>query len=101
MNFIKHSKSINPICVKENPKLIRVFQKISFNLLFISIQHKFDGKEWYILVVQPENYTTPDPIGIMLMSYMVSGMVYCFKEKKNRDDVAKWVMRKLDAGEKM
>ena len=59
----------------------------------------FDGKEWYILVVQPENYTTPDPIGIMLMSYMVSGMVYCFKEKKNRDDVAKWVMRKLDAGE--
>jgi hypothetical protein len=61
----------------------------------------FDGKEWYILVVQPENYTTPDPIGIMLMSYMVSGMVYCFKEKKNRDDVAKWVMRKLDAGEKM
>jgi len=68
----------------------------------------FDGKEWYILVVQPTdpdnpvmNGMSPDPVGSMLSNFWVSGMVYCFKEKKNRDDVAKWVMRKLDAGKQI
>ena len=66
----------------------------------------FDGKEWYILVVQPtENgnqfYNQYDPVGLLLLNFMVSGMVYCFKEKKNRDDIAKWVMRKLDAGKEI
>ena len=62
----------------------------------------FDGKEWYILVVQPKELEDAplDPVGMMLLGVMVSGYVYCFEKKKNRNDVAKWVMRKLDRGEK-
>ena len=59
------------------------------------------NKKWHILVVQayddgeqvPHN---PDPAGCMLMGYMVSGFIYAFKTKKNRDDVANYVMKGLD-----
>ena len=65
----------------------------------------FDGKEWHILVVQRyENgfcvSEEPDPTG-MLMNYMVSGYIYAFQKKSNRDDIANWVMRGLDSGEKL
>jgi hypothetical protein len=63
----------------------------------------FDGKEWYIMVIQPkeDDDSVPlDPVGMMLLGVLVSGFVYCFESKKNRNDVAKWVMRKLDRGEK-
>jgi hypothetical protein len=58
------------------------------------------NKEWHILVVQsyedgeqvPQN---PDPVGCMLMGYMVSGFIYAFQKKENRDDVANYVMKGL------
>ena len=59
------------------------------------------NKEWHILVVQPykdgeEVPQNPDPVGCMLMGYVVSGFIYSFKTKQNRDDVANYVMKGLD-----
>jgi hypothetical protein len=58
------------------------------------------NKEWHILVVQiyengEQKYQAPDPVG-MLMNFMVSGYIYAFQKKSNRDDVAEYVMRGLD-----
>lgn len=67
---------------------------------------KIFDKEWYILVVQKyENgeqvFQDYDPVGTMLMNYIVSGHIYAFKRKSNRDDVARYVMKGLDIGEKL
>jgi hypothetical protein len=59
------------------------------------------NKEWHIFVIQkyedgehvPQN---PDRAGCMLMGYVVSGYIYAFKKKENRDDVANYVMKGLD-----
>lgn len=58
------------------------------------------NKEWHILVVQPyedgeQVPQNPDPVGCMLMGYMVSGYIYAFQKKENRDDVANYVMKGL------
>ena len=72
----------------------------------------FDGKEWHILVVQSyKNGEVTndvmghpgcgwDPVGFCLMDDMfcVTGYIYAFQKKQNRDDVANWVMRGLDCG---
>lgn len=58
------------------------------------------NQEWHILVVQPyedgkQLPRNPDPVGLLLMNYMVSGYIYAFKKKENRDDVANYVMKGL------
>ena len=64
----------------------------------------FDGKEWYIMVVQPYkdgkidgDRCSMDVSGLLLMQdcFMVSGFIYAFRKKENRDDIANWVMRGL------
>ena len=67
--------------------------------------NKIFNKEWHILVVQrfengEQEYQPPDPVG-MLMNFMVSGYIYAFQKKSNRNDVAEFVMRGLDSGEKL
>jgi hypothetical protein len=58
-----------------------------------------DGKVWHILVVQPckEGDVHPDtgidPCGLMVLGVMVSGNVYAYKSKENRDKVFSWVMK--------
>ena len=97
--------------IKELQEQMREWRKLAVQgkLKIMDYNNKtkktFDGKEWYILVVQRyENGVcvseAPDPTG-MLMNYMVSGFIYAFQKKSNRDDVAKYVMRGLDSGVKL
>jgi hypothetical protein len=55
-----------------------------------------DGKEWYILVVQPTDLTkcNIDRSGFGLDNevFMVSGFIYYFRRIENRDIVYKYVM---------
>ena len=45
------------------------------------------GRPFFILVITPTdaNYTQIDPFGLVL-DYMVSGFIYAYDNKKNRDD---------------
>lgn len=57
---------------------------------------KIQGKEWYILVVQhtEEWRDSIDPVGLGFDdgAFVVSGLIYCFKNIKNRDATYKYVM---------
>ena len=57
-----------------------------------------DGMTWYFLVVQPEGLEDVgmDSLGLMLLGEMVSGFVYAFTRKANRDMVYEYVMRGID-----
>jgi len=54
---------------------------------------KIDGKEYYTLVVQPADLETAviDPLGLLKVGLMVSGYIYVFKNKTNRDIIFKYV----------
>ena len=54
-----------------------------------------DGKEWHFLVVQNADLEQSwnSPIGLFLLNEFVSGTMYVFKSKKNRDAVQKYVMK--------
>ena len=60
----------------------------------------FDGNEWHFLVVQRVDKTdaTFDPAGLFLLGEMVSGYIYAFKRRTNRNRVEKYVMNELDNG---
>ena len=106
-----YNQNVSRICVFDEEELhqqMKVWRTMALEGKIIIMNYNnmkrktFDGKEWYILVVQPKELEDAplDPVGTMLLGFMVSGYIYCFKNKKNRNDVAKWVMRKLDRGEK-
>jgi hypothetical protein len=52
-----------------------------------------DGKEYYSLVVQPTDLDNADidPLGLLKIGLMVSGFVYVFKNKTNRDIIYEYV----------
>ena len=52
-----------------------------------------DNKEYYTLVVQPADLDTADidPLGLLTIGLMVSGFVYIFKNKTNRDLIFDYV----------
>jgi hypothetical protein len=54
-----------------------------------------DGMTWYWFVVQPTNPTESDidSLGAFLLGEMVSGFIYCFKSKQNRDRVQEYIMK--------
>ena len=92
--------------IKELQEQMRTWRKLALEgkLKIMDYNNKTKNvfnKEWHILVVQvyqdgeqvPQN---PDPAGYMLMGYLVSGYIYAFKKKENRDDVANYVMKGLD-----
>jgi hypothetical protein len=57
-----------------------------------------DGVEWHFLVVQstdPKD-TLIDPIGCCLYGFTVSGTIYSFKSKDNRDKIRKYVMKNIN-----
>ena len=59
-----------------------------------------NGVEHFIFVVQPyENEKMTDcnfdPMGLMVLGEMVSGFVYLFKKKENRDVIYNYVMKNI------
>ena len=63
-----------------------------------------DGKEYHFFVVQPtENGKMVDcnfdPMGLFILGEWVSGYIYAFTNKANRDAVEKYVMGKYDESE--
>jgi hypothetical protein len=59
-----------------------------------------NGVEHYIFVVQPyENEKMTDcnfdPMGLMVLGEMVSGFVYLFKKKENRNAIYNYVMKNI------
>ena len=60
-----------------------------------------NGKTYHFFVIQPyENGKMEecnfDPMGLFILGEMVSGYIYAFPNKANRDAVEKWVMGKYD-----
>lgn len=57
-----------------------------------------DGKEWHFLVVQTTDPSENllDPIGMCLYGFTVSGTIYSFKSKDNRDKIRKYVMKNIN-----
>lgn len=56
-----------------------------------------DGNTWHWLVIQrPKCWVPYDTLGTMLLGFMVSGHIYCFKSKVNRDRVQEYVMKGLE-----
>jgi len=109
--FFMREKGIAVMDIKELQGQMREWRKLAVQgkLKIMDYNSKtkktFDGKEWHILVVQRyENgeqvFQPYDPVGL-LMGCMVSGHIYAFQKKSNRDDVAKYVMRGLDSGDKL
>ena len=56
----------------------------------------FDGKTWYMLVVQPtdkiDEVAWCDPAGVHLLGELVDGWIYMFRSEANRDAIQKYVM---------
>ncbi len=52
-----------------------------------------DGREWHVLVVQEavEGSDDVDAMGMFVFSFMVSGCLYAFKDKNNRDKVFDYI----------
>jgi hypothetical protein len=58
--------------------------------------HLIGGKEWHILVVQGnETVQDIDVVGMGFDNgpFLVSGQIYCFKNRDNRDIVFEYVMK--------
>ena len=60
-----------------------------------------DGKEYHFFVVQPQKNGKMlecnfDPMGLFILGEWVSGYIYAFTNKANRDAVEKYVMGKYD-----
>ena len=57
-----------------------------------------DGIEWHFLVVQSTdpNDTRIDAIGCSLYGFTVSGTIYSFRSKDNRDKIRKYVMKNIN-----
>ena len=60
-----------------------------------------DGKEYHFFVVQPAKNGKMvecnfDPMGLFILGELVSGYIYAFTNKGNRDAVEKYVMGKYD-----
>jgi len=66
------------------------------------------GKVWHTLIVQPYHSSLIagkdygemrecqfDPVALLLFGTMVSGYMYAFKSKANRDSIAEYVMKGL------
>ena len=55
-----------------------------------------DGKEWHFFVVQAMNLDDAwtDPFALFLLGEMVDGWVYCFSDKRNRDRIQEYVLKK-------
>lgn len=59
-----------------------------------------DGKEWHILVIQPyddaklQDYN-PCLFGMLVLNFGVSGYIYAFDSKNNRDMIYQYVMKGL------
>ena len=55
--------------------------------------YEVDGKKYYTLVVQPTDLDDAqiDPLGLLTIGLMVSGYVYVFKTKTNRDIIFDYV----------
>ena len=56
-----------------------------------------DGKEWHILVIQPyDDNKLPDYspclFGMLVLNFGVSGYIYAFDNKNNRDMIYQYVM---------
>ena len=64
-----------------------VIQIIEYN----NRTYDVDGKEYYSLVVQPSAFCELDPLGLLKIGLMVSGFVYVFKNKTNRDIIYEYV----------
>jgi hypothetical protein len=61
-----------------------------------------DGREWFFLVAQCYDPITTkmkecnfDPLGLFVMGEMVSGYLYAFRNKENRDKVFEYVMKDI------
>jgi len=57
-----------------------------------------NDKEYHFFVVQTtnDNDTMFDPIGCSLYGFIVSGYIYSFKNKSNRDKVREYVMKGIN-----
>jgi hypothetical protein len=57
---------------------------------------EINGKSWYCFVIQhkDENVNNICVGSMKLFRYMVSGYVYWFPNKSNRDSMFKWLSRK-------
>lgn len=57
-------------------------------------EFEIDGKTFYTFVVQDtdDENNNIDPLALGV-GFMVSGMVYFFVRKENRDNIYKWVMK--------
>lgn len=52
-----------------------------------------DGREWHVLVVQDavQESNDVDAMGMFVLSFMVSGCLYAFQDKNNRDKVFDYI----------
>ena len=50
-----------------------------------------DSKTYYSLVIQSKNYEGFDLLGLFMGGIMVSGFIYYFKSKQNRDTIFKFI----------
>ena len=53
-------------------------------------EHEIDGKKYYTLVIQSKDCPL-DPLGLFVIGEMVSGYIYCFEIKTNRDIIYKYI----------
>jgi hypothetical protein len=65
---------------------------------------EYKGKSYHFLTLQPykDGKLCPcnfDPMGLFILGEMVSGYIYAFTNKANRDAVEKYVMGKYDETE--
>jgi len=103
--YIVSKREIGVMNIKETQQQMKEWRKLALQgkLKIMDYNNKTKNifnKEWHILVVQPyedgeQVPQNPDPVGCMLMGYIVSGFIYAFQKKENRDDVANYVMKGL------
>ena len=57
-------------------------------------EYMISGKKWYTMVIQDVDLekNNIDPLGFGV-GYVVSGMIYWFSSKENRDSIVSYVMK--------
>tara|TARA_R110000796_G_scaffold15641_2_gene49681 strand:+ start:151 stop:591 length:441 start_codon:yes stop_codon:yes gene_type:complete len=108
-NTFRNSKGQSGMCLFNNTELkqqLRDWKKLAkqgeLNILTHNSKSRtlYDGSIWHFLTIQhPNDDVGFDPLGMMLFGFTVTGLIYAFKSKVNRDRCQDYIMKFVEQKE--
>ena len=108
-NNFRNSKGQSGMCLLNNTEMkqqLRDWKKFAkqgeLNILTHNSKSRtlYDGSIWHFLTIQyPNEDVGLDPLGMMLFGFTVTGLIYAFKSKVNRDICQDYIMKFVEQKE--